>query len=106
MHNGRIAESLDALVTALCLDYGRRQRAIEERSAARRTETEFRYLNFKIYDAVAEVVGEPLAEAYIYEIGNKTGYAKSKIDCLSEVTYKSYKRMARDNIAKKLHLTD
>lgn len=106
MFTGRIESTLDALVIALCLDYGRRQKAIEERSAARRTETEFRYLNFKIFDAVAEVVGERFAEIYIYEIGRKTGYAKTEIDCVSEVTYKNYKRMARDNIAKKLHLTD
>ena len=102
----RIDNTLDALITALCLDYGRRQRAIEARSAARRTETEFRYLNFKMLDAAAEVVGERFAEIYIYEIGRQIGYAKTAIDCVSEVTYKSYKRMVRDNIAKKLHLTD
>ncbi len=35
-----------------------------------------------------------------------TGFAKRKIDFMSEGTYKSYKRLITDNIAKKLHLYD
>jgi hypothetical protein len=106
MAGKRIRNSVDEVVIALCLDYERRQRAIEQRSATRRTETEFRYYNFKIFDAAAEVVGEAKADIYINEIGNRIGYAKSSLDCLSEVTYKKYKRKAMDNIAKKLHLCD
>lgn len=101
-----LESTLDTLVIALCLDYARRQRAIEEKSVAKRTDTEFRYYNFKIFDAVAEIVGERFAPRYIYEIGARIGYAKSSVDCVSESTYKDYKRMIKDNIARKLHLRD
>ena len=103
----RIVESsLDVLVRALCLDYSRRERAIAERSVSHRTDTEFRYYNFKILDAAAEVVGEENAEIYIKEIGERCGYAKSDIYPISEVTYKQLKRLVMDNVAKKLHLCD
>ncbi len=102
----KIENGLDLLVTALCLDYTRRQKAIERGSVSRRIDTEFRYYNFKIFDAAAAVVGEKFAELYIEEIGKRTGYAQSKIDCASEITYKEYKRRIKENIAKKLHLSD
>lgn len=98
--------SLDVLVRALCLDYSRRELAIANRSVSHRTDTEFRYYNFKIFDAAAEVVGEADAEIYIKEIGEKVGYAKSDVFLISEVTYKQRKRCVMDNIAKKLHLCD
>ncbi len=97
-------DSLDALIVALCRDYFRRKTAIEERAVVRRTDTEFRYYNFKIYDAASLVVGEENAEIYIEEIGKKVGYAKSKMDFLSEVTYKKRKRAVMDSIASALHL--
>lgn len=102
----KVESSLDTLVIALCFDYRRRQKAILERSVAKRTDTEYRYYNFKIFDAAAEIVGERFAERYIEEIGNRVGYAKTAIDCVSEITYKNYKRLIKDNIAKKLHLCD
>lgn len=98
--------TLDTLVIALCLDYERRKKVIEEHSATRRVDTEFRYLNFKIYDAAAEIAGDDDAEEFIFEIGSRLGYAKSELWHLSEGTYKDYKRTIKDNIAKKLHLTD
>ncbi len=98
--------SVYAVVDALCLDYFRRRDAIVAHTASHRTETEFKYLNFKIYDAAAEVVGEFHAELYIKEVGENIGYARSALYRLSEVTYKRYKRLVRENIAKKLHLTD
>ena len=98
--------SVDTLVISLCLDYFRRKAALAERSVSKRVDTEFRYLNFKIFDAAAEIVGERDAEIYIKEVGERVGYAKSELYMLSEVTYKQYKRMIKDNIAKKLHLTD
>ncbi len=101
-----LENSLDALVRALCFDYSRRERAIAERSVSHRTDTEFRYYNFKIFDAAAEVVGESFAEIYIKEIGERRGYAKSDDYLISEVTYKQRKRLVMDNIAKKLHLRD
>ena len=102
----RNVDTLDALVVALCLDYDRRADAIARSSASHRTDTEYRYLNFKIFDAVAEISGDLLASAYINEIGRHIGYAKSEIDSVSEVTYKNYKRLMKENIAKKLHLVD
>lgn len=106
MPRKNVESTLDTLVIALCLDYRRRQQAIDERSATKRTDTEFRYYNFKIFDAAAEIVGERFAVRYIEEIGERVGYAKSRVDCVSEITYKSYKRLIKDNIAKKLHLCD
>ena len=106
MGTRKIESSLDAVVIALCLDYGRRQSAIESRSATKRTDTEYRYYNFKMLDAVSEIAGERFAERYIYEIGKRIGYAKSSLTCFSETTYKIYKRRIIDNIAKKLHLCD
>ena len=102
----KVESTLDTLVIALCLDYSRRKEAIEARSIAKRTDTEFRYYNFKIFDATAEIVGWRMAEKYIDEIGNRVGYAKTNIDGVSEVTYKNYKRLIKNNIAKKLHLRD
>jgi hypothetical protein len=106
MRDGILTESLDLLVTALCLDYFRRKEAMENKSVTKRTDTEFRYYNFKIFDAVAEVGGERYAELYIKEIGRKTGYAKSELSFLSEGTYKRYKAIIKENIARKLHLVD
>ena len=102
----KVEESLDMLVVALCFDYSRRQKAIEERSATKRVDTEFRYFNFKMFDAAAEIVGDRDADIYIREIGERIGYAKSQMWQVSEVTYKNYKKLIKENIAKKLHLTD
>lgn len=98
--------SVDTLVVALCLDYPRRQRAIEEGSVSHRTENEFRYYNFKIFLAVAEIVGEDRAPAFIEEIGARRGYAYSAVENMCESTYKIKKRLAKINIAKRLHLID
>lgn len=104
MSNRNIETTVDTLVIALCLDYERRAAAILSRMAAKRTDTEFRYLNFNIFEATAEIVGERYAEIYIKEIGERTGYAKSKITFVGEVQYKKNKRNIKDNVAKKLHL--
>ena len=102
----RNVDTLDALVVALCLDYDRRADAIAQSSASHRTDTEYRYLNFKIFDAVAEISGDLLASAYINEIGRHIGYAKSEIDSVSEVTYKRRKSEVKRNIALKLHFLE
>ncbi|MBO7304275.1 MAG: hypothetical protein J6V09_03555 [Clostridia bacterium] len=106
MHVKSLESTLDTLVIALCLDFWRRQAVILRGDATKRTDTEYRYYNFKIFDAAADIVGEDMAELYIKEIGERTGYAKSEAADVSEVTYKNYKRMIKDNIAKKLHLRD
>jgi hypothetical protein len=101
-----LIKSLDELISALCGDYFRRKEAIEKRSVTKRTDTEFRYYNFKIFDAASEIVGERYSETLIYEIGRKIGYAKTALNFFSETTYKKYKALAKENIAKKLHLLD
>ena len=97
-------ESLDELISALCLDYPRRKALIEGGGCERRVDTELRYYNFKLFDAVAEIVGEELAEVFIFEIGAHIGYAGSSVDTMCERTYKTYKQRAKENIAKRLYL--
>ena len=98
--------SLDMLVCALCRDYERRRRAMLSPGISFRAAAELRYINFKIHDATAEIVGEEDAELYIREIGEHIGYAYSDVPDICERTYKTRKRAALTNIAKKLHLTD
>lgn len=98
-----LPKTLDALVVALCADYFRRKEAIEARSVVHRTDTEYRYYNFKIYDAAAEIVGESECELYIKEIGEHVGYAYSSVDT-SEQSYKLRKRLVKERIACALHL--
>lgn len=94
------------VVVALCKDYFRRDEALSNKSVTKRTDTEFRYYNFKIFDAVSEISGEKYAPVYIKEIGYRIGYAKSKLDFFSESTYKKYKSLIVENIARRLHLVD
>ena len=104
MDNGMLAATLDSLVCALCRDYPRQREAIEKGTAEKRVDTEYRYYCFKIYDAVAEIVGERLAELFIKEIGNRIGYAKSELYYYSEKYYKETKLRVKLNVAKRLHL--
>jgi len=100
-----IISSVDLVVEALCRDYDRRVAAIKQKRLSRRTEVELKYINFKMLEAAREIVGD-LAEIYIIEIGKRRGYAKSKIECESETSYKNKKQEVKRNIAKKLHLCD
>ncbi len=99
-----IENSLFRLIVALCDDYERRCALINSRLLPRRIDMELRYLNFKIYDATSEVVGESEAEKFINEIGKRIGYAKTNILDLSEAIYKKYKREVVENIARKMYL--
>ena len=101
-----LPESLDALVVALCADYGRMRSAAESGELSYRTTMEYRYYSFKMYDAAAEIVGELMAQTYISEIGARRGYAKSEVEGVSELTYKRRKKSVKINIARKLHLAD
>ena len=95
------------LVVAICTDYFRRKEAIENKSVSRRTEIELRYLNYKVYESCAEIVGERDCERFISEIGERRGFANSDFaDFLSEGSYKKLKREAKHNIAKSLHFID
>ena len=104
MQGKALKDTLDGLIKALCADYSRRERIIMSGKAERRVDNELRYLNFKLFDAVAEVVGEERALRFIEEIGSSVGYAKSDVDTISEGTYKRYKWLIRKNIAKRLYL--
>ena len=98
--------TLDDVIVALCLDYERRAEAIEKGSYGRRTLMEYRYINFRIYEAAAEIAGDRLAERFIFEIGNKIGYAKSELYQMSEMSYKRKKLEIKRSVAEKLHLVD
>lgn len=103
---GGYTDSVDMIVVGMCADYERRRQVLAAGNASRRTALEYRYLNFKINEAVMEIAGEHLALSYIKEIGRRIGYAKSEIDCVSESTYKIQKKEIKINIARKLHLID
>ena len=64
-----IADSFDMLIVALCADFDRRDRALSGGNLERSVEMEYRYYNYKIYQAAAEVVGAPEARMYINDIG-------------------------------------
>lgn len=98
-------DTADLLIVALCADYERRKSALSRGTLPHVTEMEYKYLNYKIYDAAAETVGENLAELYIAEIGERTGYASSAVSSVSETTYKLKKNKIKAAIAKKLHLS-
>ena len=100
------SECLDRLIVALCRDYDRRKRAITASSVGKRVRMEYAYLNARILEGAGEITGGALAEKMITEIGNGTGYAYSDLECLSEATYKRYKKEVKKNIARRLHLCD
>ncbi len=106
LHEYLMPASVDAIVIAMCGDVGRRRRTLKAKTLSRRTEMEFRYLNYKILEATVEIVGEDEAGIFIKEIGEKIGYARSELIHYSEATYKNLKKAVKMNIAKKLHLID
>jgi hypothetical protein len=102
----KLPQTLDELVVALCRDYERRAAALSSDGVSTRTKVEFRYLNYKIADAVGELVERELVPVFIREIGDRVGYSASAVVCMSESTYKSKKASAKVNIARKLHFCD
>jgi hypothetical protein len=98
-------ESLDGIVVALCRDFQRREDAVKGKLCSRRTAMEYEYINSRLVEAARELVGDSAA-IYIYEIGERVGYAYSNIDYTSESTYKNVKKEIKRNIAKKLHMID
>ena len=95
---------LNDVITALAADYDRRKRAITEERLPRRVLMEYAYINTRMLAAAGEIAGIYLAEIIIREIGSKTGYANSEIDCVSELSYKRIKQKAKRQIAKALYL--
>ncbi len=107
MATAKIGEAtLKELVRALCRDYKRRDLMIMGDSTSRRVKNELTYINRRIFDAVAEVTGAMCAEAFIYDIGEGVGYARSELSYFSEASYKRSKSDAVMSIAKKLYLCD
>lgn len=101
----KINETLDALVVAHCADYFRRKEIIKNGNVPTRVLMELRYLNFRILDAACATVGEDDAEMFILEIGERRGYAESRVAHLSEAAYKIKKQEVRWAIARSIHLT-
>ena len=96
--------SLKELIKAECLDYFRREEELKNADLPRRVRMEYAYLDSKIEDAVRSVVGDKLCLAFIFEIGEGIGYAKSDVYCYSERIYKEKKRECVIRIAEKLYL--
>ena len=105
VNNDAFSDTLDFLIVAFCRNFASRDRAIRERSCQRRTLMEYEYINRQIADATREIVGDDYLD-YIYEIGEKIGYAHSKVYGLSETDYKIKKKQVKMNIARKMHLLD
>ena len=99
-----MTDTLSNLVSALCGDYLRRAELVREGGVKTRVYNELRYLNYKIREATAQIVGEARAELFIREIGGRIGYAKSGVDGISETTYKEAKREVKLGIARGLYL--
>lgn len=99
------SDTLDFLIVAFCRDFETRERSIKEKSCQRRTLMEYEYINRRLVDAAREIVGESY-RTYIKEIGERIGYAYSRIEHLSETDYKIKKREVKLNIARKMHLLD
>lgn len=99
-------ESLSKLIDVLCSDFDRREGSIAEGLCSERTMVEFKYYNYKMLEGAGEIVGPELARIMISEIGHRVGYAKTKINCMSESMYKNKKLECKIQMAKKLHLID
>ena len=105
MRNGQIMTStVDALVVALCADFARRKRILERKTSSYPVIMECRFLNYRMLDAAAEIVGESLAEVFIREIGERVGYSSTNLTHLSESVYKARKIEVKEAIAKRLCL--
>ena len=94
------------IVVALCNHYDVRARAINEKSISPRVRMEYVYINSKMLDASAEIVGTKYARQFIIDIGKGIGYANTKIDAFSETSYKKSKIEVKRRIAERLNLLD
>ena len=101
---GLIPEGVASIVSALCADYYRRAEVIAFKKAPYNVIMEYRFLNYRMVNAAAEIAGMRDAERFIYDIGNNVGYATSELYALSEKVYKSRKSDVRLNIARRLSL--
>lgn len=98
--------TVEMIITALTADYKRRAEAIEKNVLPVSVIMEYKYYNTKIYNAVAEIVGESQATSYIEDIGGRRGYSKRPDLYLSENMYYKKKNECKRNIARALKLID
>lgn len=91
-------------VCALCLDYDRRAKVLEERSEGIDTLLTYQYLNEAIDRGIASVCEEGIRVAMREDIGNHVGLSRTEIYYISDGTYKVRKRKSIEAIAKELHL--
>lgn len=96
--------TIDLIVKSLTADYNRRALAILRNELPPRIIMEYRYYNTKIFNAVAEIVGEEVAEDYISDIAESRGYSKNTDIYISEKGYYRKKRTCKENIARSLNL--
>jgi hypothetical protein len=91
-------------VCALCLDYDRRAKALEERSGGIATLLTYQHLNEAIDRGIASVCEEGIRVAMRGDIGNGIGVMRTDISCTGIGTYKTRKHKSIEAIAKELHL--
>ena len=102
-----VTESLISdIVVALAAHFEARERAILTKSVTTRVRMEYVYINSKMLDAAAEIVGIKYAKQFILDIGRGIGYANTKTDAFSETSYKKSKMEVKRRIAEKLNLLD
>ena len=94
------------IVVTLSAHFEIREAAIFKKSVTPRVRMEYIYINSKLLDAAAEVVGLKYAKKFIMDIGRGIGYANTKIDAFSETYYKKSKLAIKRKMAEKLHLLD
>lgn len=97
-----IPKGVEKMVIAICADYQRRAKVIKEGGASYRVLMEYKFLNYRVLDATAEIVGLPNAQSFIHDIGAQIGYGRTSLYHMSEVTYKSRKEEVKINIARRL----
>ena len=95
---------LEGLIVALCADFCRRSKVIQDKSAPYNVIMEYRFLNYRIVNAAIEIAGSRDALEFIWDIGSGRGYAESELWVLSEAVYKQRKKEVKSNIARRLSL--
>ena len=75
------------VITSLAADYRRRAEEIAKNELPVRIIMEYKYYNTKMFNAVAEIVGEADAERYIADIGSGKGYSQNTDIYISETIF-------------------
>ncbi len=103
MRDKKSEKLIDNVAVSLCADYFRRRDCIMKMSTDKRVRMEYAYINAKILDAAASIVGFPFAEIFIREIGFSIGYSGSEIDNMCECTYKQKKKEVKEAILRNIY---